>query len=201
MQPAGMRLLATIVAAIATAIGKAAIDTFDEVPVGRPPSGGTCGVPGGGSPNWAVEADASAPAPPKVLKQSGAGTCARRGRRGVAIAERYVEARFKPIAGREDQTGGLVWRFKDGDNYYVARERTRQQRFALPHRAGPADGHQVRRRAGRAKAVAPPARRFRESAYQGGPRREGLYRRSGRPLRRTRMRRGVDEGRQHDRLR
>jgi len=46
---------------------------------------------------------------------------------GWAVRERApyrdgrVEARFKPVAGREDRAGGVVWRWRDGDNYYVAR--------------------------------------------------------------------------------
>src|SRR3546814_16374361 len=32
-----------------------------------------------------------------------------------------VEVKFKPIAGKEDQAGGVVWRWKDSNNYYVAR--------------------------------------------------------------------------------
>ena len=32
-----------------------------------------------------------------------------------------MEAKFKPISGREDAASGVVWRWKDGDNYYVAR--------------------------------------------------------------------------------
>ena len=42
-------------------------------------------------------------------------------KKDVSIADGYVEVKFKPLAGREDQAGGLVWRWKDGDNYYVAR--------------------------------------------------------------------------------
>ena len=46
---------------------------------------------------------------------------------GWAVCERapyrdgWVEARFKPVAGREDRAGGVVWRWRDADNYYVAR--------------------------------------------------------------------------------
>jgi hypothetical protein len=29
--------------------------------------------------------------------------------------------KFRPISGHEDQAGGVVWRWKDGDNYDVAR--------------------------------------------------------------------------------
>jgi hypothetical protein len=28
---------------------------------------------------------------------------------------------FKPIAGKNDQGGGFVWRYRDHDNYYIAR--------------------------------------------------------------------------------
>ena len=38
-----------------------------------------------------------------------------------ALRDGFVQARFKPISGREDQAGGLVWRWRDTDNYYVAR--------------------------------------------------------------------------------
>ena len=46
---------------------------------------------------------------------------------GWAVRERppyrdgWVEARFKPVAGREDRAGGVVWRWRDADNYDVAR--------------------------------------------------------------------------------
>ncbi len=40
---------------------------------------------------------------------------------GPPLTDGFVETRFKPIAGREDQAGGVVWRWRDGDNYYVVR--------------------------------------------------------------------------------
>src|SRR5439155_192333 len=39
----------------------------------------------------------------------------------TSLRDGFVQARFKPIAGREDQAGGVVWRWRDADNYYVAR--------------------------------------------------------------------------------
>ena len=30
-----------------------------------------------------------------------------------------VEVRFKPVSGREDQAGGVVWRWKDGDGCII----------------------------------------------------------------------------------
>jgi hypothetical protein len=35
-------------------------------------------------------------------------------------ADDFVQVKFKPISG-EDQAGGVVWRAKDANNYYIAR--------------------------------------------------------------------------------
>jgi hypothetical protein len=42
-----------------------------------------------------------------------------------------VEVKFKPLSGREDQAGGVVWRWKDGDNYYVARANALENNVSL----------------------------------------------------------------------
>ncbi len=39
----------------------------------------------------------------------------------TAVRDGAVEVRFKPVDGREDRAGGVVWRWRDGDNYYVVR--------------------------------------------------------------------------------
>ena len=39
----------------------------------------------------------------------------------TAFVDGAVEVKFKAFSGRQDQAGGVVWRFQDGDNYYVAR--------------------------------------------------------------------------------
>ena len=36
-----------------------------------------------------------------------------------------------PLAGKQDQAGGLVWRWKDGDNYYVARANALENNVSL----------------------------------------------------------------------
>jgi hypothetical protein len=36
-----------------------------------------------------------------------------------------------PRSGREDQAGGVVWRWKDGDNYYVARANALENNVSL----------------------------------------------------------------------
>src|SRR5205823_1429926 len=68
---------------------------------------------------------------PNVLKQSGSGTFPWCVRSDTSLADGYVEVKFKPLTGREDQAGGVVWRWKDGDNYYVARANALEDNVSL----------------------------------------------------------------------
>ncbi len=104
---------------------------FSGEKTGALPAGWVSGLTGRGSPRWAVEADPAAPAAPPVLVQSGSATFAWCVRAGVALADGFVETRFKSISGREDQAGGVVWRWKDGDNYYVARANALEDNVSL----------------------------------------------------------------------
>jgi hypothetical protein len=94
---------------------------FDSDTVGALPDAWVAGVTGRGSFKWSVESDQSAPSKPNVLKQSGRGEFPWCVLRDAALADGFVEVKFKPLSGNEDQAGGVVWRWKDGDNYYVAR--------------------------------------------------------------------------------
>ena len=125
-------LLTAATLAVATA-AFAETDTFDNAQLGTPPADWTCGVTGRGSPKWAVVSDASAPSKPNVLKQSGSGTFPWCVKASASIADGFVEVKFKPIDGREDQAGGVVWRWKDGDNYYVARANALENNVSLYH--------------------------------------------------------------------
>ena len=103
---------------------------FDGEPTGIAPAGWTCGVTGRGSPRWTVEADPVRPTG-RALLQSGSGTFPWCVRSGTSVADGFVEARFVPVSGREDQAGGVVWRWKDGDNYYVARANALENNVSL----------------------------------------------------------------------
>src|SRR5881396_3372686 len=105
--------------------------SFDRDAPGALPAGWRSGVTGRGSPKWSVETDASAPSKPNVLKQSGSGTFPWCVKPDVSLENGYVEVRFKPLTGREDQAGGVVWRWKDGDNYYVARANALEDNVSL----------------------------------------------------------------------
>lgn len=113
--------------------GMAMADTinFDADSIGLVPLGWSAGVTGRGSFHWTVEADASAPSPTHVLKQSGHGDFPWCVRTGTSLADGYVEVKFKSLAGKDDQAGGVVWRWKNGDNYYVARANALEDNVSL----------------------------------------------------------------------
>src|SRR5689334_20072315 len=102
-----------------------------EAGPGNAPLGWRCGVTGKGTPRWTVAADVTAPSGGPVLLQDGSGTFPWCVKEGTAIADGAIEVRFKPIAGREDRAGGLVWRWKDGDHYYVARANALENNVSL----------------------------------------------------------------------
>jgi hypothetical protein len=104
---------------------------FDTDPIGSLPAAWTAGVTGRGAPKWAVEKDATAPSAPNVLKQSGSGDFPWCVRRDKVLADGFVEVKFKALSGKSDQAGGLVWRWKDGDNYYVARANALEDNVSL----------------------------------------------------------------------
>ena len=84
-----------------------------------------------GAPRWSVETDSTAPSAPQVLQQSGSGTFPWCVRKDSSLADGYVEVKFKPMRGREDQAGGVVWRWKDANNYYVARANALENNVSL----------------------------------------------------------------------
>jgi hypothetical protein len=39
----------------------------------------------------------------------------------ITAKDAEISVQFKPVSGREDQGAGIVWRYRDKDNYYVVR--------------------------------------------------------------------------------
>src|SRR5467141_2238051 len=105
--------------------------SFDTDPVGSLPDSWVEGGTGRGTPRWTVESDASAPSKPNVLKQSGAGTFPWCVRHRTSIEDGFVEVKFKALAGTEDRAAGVVWRWKDDDNYYVERANALENNVSL----------------------------------------------------------------------
>jgi hypothetical protein len=105
----------------ATVAGRAESATFDNDAVGAPPKGWIVTMTGKGQPKWTVERDESAPSKGLVLKQSGKATYPLALKEGTSVKDGFAEVRFKPIDGSEDRAGGLVWRARDANNYYIVR--------------------------------------------------------------------------------
>lgn len=123
-------LMGVAAAALAAGAGAQTMNFIADT-VGAAPSGWTCGVTGKGTPRWSVAADPSAPSKGNVLLQNGQGTFPWCVQTRVSMDDGFVEVKFKPISGREDQAGGVVWRWKDGDNYYVARANALENNVSL----------------------------------------------------------------------
>lgn len=107
--------------------------SFDDVKPGALPPGWVAGVTGKGSFKWAVLADDSAPSKPNVLAQTEWGTFPFCVAEKTTLKDGFVEVKFKPVSGKEDQAGGLIWRFKDKNNYYVARANAAEDEVTIYH--------------------------------------------------------------------
>lgn len=111
-----------VVIALVLAEGVAMADTtitFDQA--GALPAGWIGGITGQGTAKWDVVPDSSAPTPRNVLRQSGEATFCWAVKQDEHIEDGFVEVKIKAIAGKEDQAGGIVWRFQDANNYYIVR--------------------------------------------------------------------------------
>src|SRR5207244_4399362 len=97
---------------MATAVAIAETVNFDDMKSGAAPAGWTATQTGSGSAKWSVEKDDSAPSKPNVLKQSGEATFPVCIKDDTAMKDGFVEVKFKPISGKEDQAGGVIWRAK-----------------------------------------------------------------------------------------
>ncbi len=106
---------------------------FSEDAVGEPPRGfefghtARVGVPG----RWLVQAEG----PNRYLVQSDPDPT--RSRFPVAIlsgltaADVDLSVRFRPVSGHVDQAAGLIWRYRDEDNYYIVRANALEDNVVL----------------------------------------------------------------------
>jgi hypothetical protein len=89
----------------------------------------------GGPPKWEVFEDNSAPSKPNVLAQVSNDRTA--GRFPLAIWDRasvkdgVLTVKFKAVSGGVDQGAGLVWRYRDANNYYIVRANALEDNVVL----------------------------------------------------------------------
>jgi hypothetical protein len=99
--------------------------TFDDDAPGAAPAGFEFARTGNGAEGkWVVEADKDRPAS-HVLTQSSADPTDYRFPLAIVKDGTYkdvtVSVRARPISGKVDQGFGLVWRYRDANNYYIVR--------------------------------------------------------------------------------
>ena len=126
-----MKTLIALLMTAATLSGETI--NFDDAKSGVPPPGWTATQTGKGKAIWTVEKDDSAPSKPNVLKQSGEAAYPVCIKDDTSLKDGFVEVKFKAISGKEDQAGGLIWRCKDADNYYVARANALEDNVTIYH--------------------------------------------------------------------
>jgi len=122
---------AILTGALATTVQGASLANFDDAKTGTVPAGWTGTQTGKGQAKWAVVQDATAPSKPNVLKQSGEATFPVCIKDDTNLEDGFVEAKFKPVSGQEDQAGGVIWRAKDADNYYIIRANANEDNVVL----------------------------------------------------------------------
>lgn len=115
---------------------RAEIINFDATPAGALPPGWTSAMTHtGGAPKWEVVADSTAPSKPNVLAQLSSDPTD--GRFPLAILEKSnfkdgeLSVRTKAISGHVDQGAGLVWRYRDPNNYYLVRANALEDNVVL----------------------------------------------------------------------
>ena len=125
--------LVALMLTIAAVLAAAAPETvdFDTSATGQPPAGWTPTKTGSGDAKWAVEKDDTAPSRPNVLKQTGVATYPLCFKNDTSLTDGFVEVKFKPISGKEDQAAGVVWRLRDANNYYLARANALEDNVAI----------------------------------------------------------------------
>jgi hypothetical protein len=115
---------------------KARTFTFSKEDVGKLPKGWKAAQTGKGDGSvWKVVADDTAPSKKGyVLAQTAESPNAFF---NLCVAEdtKYqdvdISMAFKAIKGKLDQGGGVVWRYGDGDNYYIARMNPLEDNFRV----------------------------------------------------------------------
>jgi hypothetical protein len=109
---------------------------FEKDQPGAPPRGFTIAKTGPGSAaRWEVREDAGAPSGARVLVQASDDATSARFPLAVydeaAFSDGTIALRFKAISGEVDQAAGIVWRYRDPENYYLVRANALEHNVVL----------------------------------------------------------------------
>src|SRR5258706_11096712 len=118
-----------LVAALSLFAASGTIINFDTAPLGQTPPGWSA------SPRWEILKDQSAPTQPYVLAQISSDSSDNRNPlailNSVMFHDGEMSVRIKPVAGHGVQGGGLVWRYRDENNYYLARANVQEKTVSV----------------------------------------------------------------------
>jgi hypothetical protein len=116
-----------LVCATALADDKPVRWTFEDAGADKLPAGWAADKTGKGEGSvWKIVKDETAPAGPQVLAQTSSDgpnplfnlcVCDE-----ASLTDVELSVSYKAVTGKKDQGGGLMWRYKDAGNYYIARE-------------------------------------------------------------------------------
>jgi hypothetical protein len=137
---------------------------FNRDKAGEPPKGFSTALTGQGKAGvWVVMKDDTSPGQGNVLAQTDADATGYRFplcvHDGVTAKDADISVKFKPVSGKKDQAAGIVWRYRDNDNYYIVRANALENNVVLykaPQRqargfAAQGRGPHIRQESGRAE--------------------------------------------------
>jgi hypothetical protein len=109
---------------------------FNKDKAGEPPKGFSTALTGQGKAGvWVVMKDDASPGQGNVLAQTDADATGYRFPLcvydGVTAKDADISVKFKPVSGKKDQAAGIVWRYRDKDNYYIVRANALENNVVL----------------------------------------------------------------------
>src|SRR5216683_3754593 len=109
---------------------------FDNARAGSVPAGWSVAMTHkGGAAKWEVRTDETAPSKPNVFAQVSNDRTA--GRFPLAVYDKSslkngtLSVKFKAVSGSVDEAAGLVWRYRDPENYYIGRANALEDNIVL----------------------------------------------------------------------
>ncbi len=118
--------------------GKQFVYNFDSDTPGQQPAKFHSAKTGGGAQEkWVVTADPMAPSKPNVVTQTSTGQTDYRFPLLISDEGSFqdldLSVKFKAVSGNIDRAGGLVFRLKDPNNYYIVRANALENNYRLYH--------------------------------------------------------------------
>lgn len=118
--------------------GKQFVYSFDADAPGQMPAKFHSAKTGGGSAEkWSVIADPAAPSKPNVVAQTSTDQTDYRFPLLISDEGSFqdldLSVRFKAVSGSIDRAGGLVFRLRDPNNYYIVRANALENNYRLYH--------------------------------------------------------------------